>query len=135
MAKVCFWYIKSFSYGNLKAKHHHFRCSRPPVVDGIKTFDKSNLVIKHKTKRTTFCGLIIFIKNSDPINIRSPWVPETMFQWGHHDQNFLTYQKQEVLATHFNFTSFQQGPFSTWPLLFTSGVFWLRFNVFFRKLF
>ena len=34
-----------------------------------------------------------------------------------------TYQKQEVLAAYFDFTSFQQGFFNARPLLFTPGVF------------
>ena len=53
-----------------------------------------------------FCNLVIFIRNFDPINIRRPWASKI----GHHAvrsswPKFLTYQKQEAMATHFNFTS------------------------------
>ena len=39
--------LKSFGHDQLTAKHCYFRCSRPPNVDGIKTFDKDNQATKH----------------------------------------------------------------------------------------
>ena len=53
----------------------YFRCSRPPDVDGIKIFDEDDQAAKH-CLIVMFCGLVIFIKNFDPINIRRPWAPE-----------------------------------------------------------
>ena len=32
--------LESFGHDELTAKHCYFRCSRPPDVDGIKSFDK-----------------------------------------------------------------------------------------------
>ena len=53
---------------------------------------------------------------------------------GHDDQNFYSYQKQEALATHFDFTSFSTRPFSSWLLLFyTWGVF-VYISLLFKKI-
>ena len=73
--------FKSFGHEDLTAKHCYFRSSRPPDVDKIKIFfDKDDQAAKHYSFILTFCGLVIFIKHFDPINIRRPWAPEiTMF--------------------------------------------------------
>ena len=42
--------FKSFGHDELTAKHCYFRCSRPPDVDGIKFFYKSDQAAKHKYK-------------------------------------------------------------------------------------
>ena len=34
--------FESFGHDDLTAKHCYFRCSRPPDVDRIKTFDKDD---------------------------------------------------------------------------------------------
>ena len=39
--------LESFGHDELTAKHCYFRCSRPPDVDGIKTFDKDDQATKH----------------------------------------------------------------------------------------
>ena len=39
--------FESFGHDELTAKHCHFRCSRPPDVDGIKIFDKDDQAAKH----------------------------------------------------------------------------------------
>ena len=71
------------------------------------------------TKYCSFClmfsGLIIFIKNFDLINIRSPRAPKiTMFCSKVTMTKILSYQKQEALAAHFAFTSFSTRSFSTY---------------------
>ena len=51
----------------------YFRCSRPPDVDGIKTFDKDEHVAKHCSFIILMfydLQLVILIKNFDPINIK-----------------------------------------------------------------
>ena len=63
--------LESFGHDELTAKHCYFRCLRPPDVDGIKIFDKDDQAAKHFFI-LMFCGLVIFIKNFDPINIRRP---------------------------------------------------------------
>ena len=82
----------------------YFRCSRPPDVDGIKTFDKDEHVAKHCSFIILmFCDLqlVIFIKKFDPINIkRSRALEISVLQWGHHEQSYYTYQKHEALAAH-----------------------------------
>ena len=58
-------------------------------------------------------GLIIFIKNFNLINIRSPWAPKiTMFCSKVIMTKILSYQKQEALAAHYTFTSFSTRSFS-----------------------
>ena len=42
--------LESFGHDELTAKHHYFRCSRPPDVDGIKIFDKDDQAAKHYDK-------------------------------------------------------------------------------------
>ena len=34
--------FESFGREELTAKHHYFRCSKPPDVDGMKMFDKDD---------------------------------------------------------------------------------------------
>ena len=63
--------FESFGHDELTAKHCYFRCSRPPDVDGIKIFDEDDQAAK-LCFILMFCGLVIFIKNFDPINIRRP---------------------------------------------------------------
>ena len=60
---------KSFGHDELTAKHCYFRCPMPSDVDGIKIFDKDDQAAEHILM---FCGLVIFIKHFDPINIRRP---------------------------------------------------------------
>ena len=38
--------FENFGHDALTAKHYHFRCPRPPDVDGIKTFDKDDQAAK-----------------------------------------------------------------------------------------
>ena len=64
--------LESFGHDELTAKHCYFRCSRPPDVDGIKFFDKDVTSLQNTVFILMFCGLVIFIKNFDPINIRRP---------------------------------------------------------------
>ena len=42
--------FESFGHDELAAKYRYFRCSRPPDVDGIKTFDKDDQAAKIKIK-------------------------------------------------------------------------------------
>ena len=51
--------FESFGHDELTEKHCYFRCSRPPDVDGIKSFDKDDRPQNIKIK-TVFCGLVIF---------------------------------------------------------------------------
>ena len=60
--------LESFDHNELTAKYCYFRCSRPPDVDGIKIFDKNYQATK-TVFILMFCGLVIIIKNFDPINI------------------------------------------------------------------
>ena len=39
--------FESFGHDKLTAKYCHFRCSRPPDVDGIKIFNKYDQATKH----------------------------------------------------------------------------------------
>ena len=64
--------FESFGHDEITAKHCYFRCSRPPDVDGIKIFDKDDQAAKYCSFILIVCGLVIFIKNFDPINIRRP---------------------------------------------------------------
>ena len=40
--------LESFGHDELTAKHCYFRCSRPPDVHGIKSFDKDDQAAKHR---------------------------------------------------------------------------------------
>ena len=62
--------LEGFGHDELTAKHCYFRCSRPRDVDGIKIFDKDDQATKQCFFIVMFCGLVIFIKNFDPINFR-----------------------------------------------------------------
>ena len=67
-----------------------------------------------------FCGLVIFIKHFDPINIRRPWTSEiAMFC----SEVIMT--NQEALATHLISYLFQQGLacFNSWLLFFALTAF------------
>ena len=64
--------FESFGHDELTAKHCHFRCSRPPDVDVIKSFDKNDQATKYYFYILIFWSLVIFIKNFDSINIRRP---------------------------------------------------------------
>ena len=46
------------------------------IVDRIKFLKKMARSQNIKIKRTLLCGLVIFIKNFDPINIKRSWGPE-----------------------------------------------------------
>ena len=50
----------------------YFRCSKLFDVDGSKRFDKDGQATKYIKVKTMFNGLVIFIKNFDPIDIRRP---------------------------------------------------------------
>ena len=39
--------FESFGHDDLTSKHCYFRYSRPPDVDGIKSFDKGAQAVKH----------------------------------------------------------------------------------------
>ena len=39
--------LESFVHDELTAKHSYFRCSRPPDVNGIISFDKDDQTAKH----------------------------------------------------------------------------------------
>ena len=74
-----------------------------------------------------FCGLVIFIKNFDPINIRRPWAPEiTMFC-----SEFImtkTFNPIKTSLTIWFHIFFSKACFSSWPLLFLHlGCFWLDY--------
>ena len=61
--------FKSFGHDDLTAKHCYFRCSKPSDVDGI---NKDTRLQNSVLFILMFYGLVIFIKNFDPINIRRP---------------------------------------------------------------
>ena len=71
--------FKSFNHEYLMAKHCYIGCSKPPNVDEIKNFDKDDQATKHCSFTLKFCGMMIFTKNVDPINIRQPWALKIMF--------------------------------------------------------
>ena len=86
--------------------------------------------------RIMFCGLVIFIKNFDPINIRRPCAHKiTMFCSEVMMIKSINPIKSRrpwppISISHL----FQQGPFSSWPLLFLHlGCFCLDFTSFFKK--
>ena len=64
--------FESFGHDEVTAKHCYFRCSRSPDVDGIKIFDEDNQAAKHCSFILMACGLVVFIKTFDPINIKRP---------------------------------------------------------------
>ena len=138
-------------------------CTRSPDVDGIKIFNKDDQAARHcsikeqcfaawsslskilipstsgdlvhtKYYRTMFCGLVIFIKNFDPINIRRPCAHKiTMFcSEVMMIKSFNPIKSRRpwppISISHL----FQQGPFSSSPLLFLHlGCFCLDFTSFF----
>ena len=112
-------------------------CTRSPNVDGIKIFDKDDQAAKHCYRyRIMFCGLVIFIKNFDPINIRRPCAHKiTMFcSEVMMIKSFNPIKSRRpwppISISHL----FQQGPFSSWPLLFLHlGCFCLDFTSFFKN--
>ena len=61
--------LESFGQDELTAKHCYFRCSRPPDVNGINFLIK---MTRQQIIKIACCGLVIFINNFDPINIRRP---------------------------------------------------------------
>ena len=119
--------LESFGHDELTAEHWG--------AQGLLMLMGSKFLIKMTGRKTLFfilmfCGLVMLIKNFDPINIRRHWAPEiTMFCL--HDQNFQAYQNQEALAAHLISHLFQEGLFSSWPPFFTPGVFLIRFYFFF----
>ena len=78
---------------------------------------------------TMFCGLVIFIKHFDLINIRRPCAHKiTMFcSEVKMIKSFNPIKSRRpwppISISHL----FQQRPFSSWPLLFTPGVFLFRY--------
>ena len=60
--------LESFGHDKLTAKHCYFGCW-PTDVDEIKIFDKDDQAAKYYFI-LMFCGLVIFVKNFDLINIR-----------------------------------------------------------------
>ena len=44
--------LESFGHDELTAEHCYFRCSRPPDVDGIKSFDKDDQAAKQEALST-----------------------------------------------------------------------------------
>ena len=125
--------FESFGHDELTAKHCYFRCSRPSDVDGIKIFDKDDQATKHYDKRIVFCGLVIFLKNFDPINIWRSWAPEITTFW----IVFLMTKTFKPIKTRrhglpiwFNIF-FSKACFSFWLFLFTLGVFLIWFHFFF----
>ena len=85
--------------------------TRPPAVDGIKSFDNDDKAAKHYCCLPT--GKLRIVAGNS--NVLQP---------GHHYQNFKFHQQQEALAAHFDFTSFSAWLFlGSWPQLFyTRGV-------------
>ena len=72
--------LESFGHDDFTAKHCYFGCSRPPDVAGIKVSDKADHYAKHCSCCLNICGLVILIKNFDPVNIKRPSAPIiTMF--------------------------------------------------------
>ena len=55
--------LESFGHDELTAKHCYFRCSRPPIVDGIKMFDKNDQAAKHCSRLPDVDGIKIFHKD------------------------------------------------------------------------
>ena len=117
---------KSFGHDKLIAKHCYFRCSRPPDV--AKFFDKDDQATEHCSFISMFCGLVIFIKNFDPINIRRLWAPEiTIFCC-----EFIMNKTFKPIKTRRHWLPiwfhifFSKACFSSWLLLFLHlGCFWL----------
>ena len=76
-----------------------------------------------------FCGLVIFIKNFDPINIRKPRAPKiTMFCSEVMMIKIFNYIKSRrpwppILTSYL----FQQGLLVLGRTIFTPGVFWFRY--------
>ena len=53
--------LESFGHDELTAKHCYFRCSRPPDVDGIKTFDKDDQATKFLIKMTRLQNTVFYL--------------------------------------------------------------------------
>ena len=126
----CFDRFRSFGHDDLDANTAISVVQGFLMLSGNKIFDEDDQASNIKIATTKlFCGLVIFIR------ILIPWTSRglecawnnTVLQWDHHDQNFKT---SGGLDCPFDFTFFQQGLFSTWPLLFTPGVFLFRFHFF-----
>ena len=105
------------------------------TVDEIKFLIMMTRLQNIKIKRTMFCGLVIFIKNFDPINIRRAWAPEiTMFC----NEVIMTKTfkpiKPASLGHPFNFVSFSARTVLVLchPCLHL-GCIWLDFTCFLKK--
>ena len=109
-----FWYVESFGYDELTAKHCCFRCSRSPDVDGIRVFDirwwpghKTLFFYCNVLWPDYLCQKFWSHQHQEAL---STW-NNNVLQWVHHDQNFQTYQNQEALAVHLFSHLFKQGLF------------------------
>ena len=83
-----------------------------------------------KIKGIMFCGLVIFIRNSYPINIRRPWSPEIIMFCNEVIMKKLSnLSKPGGLGRPFDFTSFSVRSFLVLGhSLFTDGVFLVRYH-------
>ena len=100
------------------------------VAQGLLMLLGSKFLIKMtrpQDKRIVFCGLDIFIKTFDPINIRRPWASEiTMFC-----SKFIMTKTFKSIKTRKHWSPVWFHIFSARPVLvlgwsfFTPGVFWL----------
>ena len=127
------WY-KSFGHNDLTVKHCYFRYSRPPNAKGIKISDKGDQTAKYCSFYLNVCNLFNFIKNFDPINIKSLWAPEILMSCSecHQNQNFYTYQLSKAggFGCSFWFHIFSNKAFLVLGhFFFMPGVFWFRLLV------
>ena len=74
-----------------------------------KFFDKDDQAAKSLFFYFNACGVVILSSHQHQEAL-STWNNNAL-QWGHHDQNFQTYQNQEALTIHLILYLYQQGLF------------------------
>ena len=123
--------FESFGHDELTAKHYYFRCSRLPDVYGIKIFDKDDQAATILSI-LTFCGLVIFIKNFDPINIRRSWASEITIFCGEFimTKTFKPIKTRRHWQLIWFHIFFSKACCSSWPPFLHLGCFWLDFTYF-----
>ena len=98
-----------------------------------KFFDKDDQATKHYDIRTMFCGLVIYFKSFDPINIRRLWAPEVtmFFSVFIMTKTFKPIRtRRHWLPIWFNIF-FSKACFSSWLFLFYTWDFLIWFHFFF----